>query len=741
MAGEKRYTRIPPESTGDRVYMIHTAEIEFQDFNQVAGGTTDHVWQIGAQYTIEGFTGGTAHVHGAYLTNNTGPTGILAVHYNKVAKYENSEPTVGAEIRDSDGNAVATITDFYDVYIPANNIAGGDNPEYLWDIDRFGSGSVRFSEGPAELSGFNSLRVSRQKLVAEYLFLKNALPGQFSNALIGSGSITYQPTYQAVQLQIGDTTNDQATHTSNLYHPVLPGSSTIFLMAARVGDTGQAGAVRNWGAFDATDGFFFSLNGTTLNVVHRKTLEGSTTNVSIPQSNWNKDKLDGTGSSGMTLDVSKSNLYWYDYQHIGGGRIRWGVYYQGERLVCHEMYMENTTLHNAISNPNRPICWATKCLDGTQYTGTLDFYAYGAGVFLESDTNVIEEGELKLYDHSHTVAAADVETKYVFSARPVENIDGIENHSLYLPKFLQFSAYDSVAPATDRRMEVRGYAQCILRGESYSQEIYTTVEIDDQADHLAHGQQIFEAVIKGDGEVDLSRYFSTLQNGTLKVNAETTTSVRRQPITSITNANPAVLSVGANPVTGQNRHFFNDRNEVDIKDVTATGPNALNNTAVYLALTGGSTAVLYANLADLDDNRIVRELTLDSTTNVVVGDTIVVNGAGTAVITALDGSVVSVEGRTDALLDVGLAVSAFTTTSGGVGNVTSVALQSAAYPKDYETVLNAVDGSGWASPASDGDVEGLPPSRTAWTFMVKHLAVENSDTATKWALNWKERIQ
>ena len=77
--GDRRFTRIPPESTGDRIYQVHTAEIEYE--SKSAG----HVWQIGKMYNVDGF--GTVHVHGVY--EDTSTTGILAVHYNKTAKFEN----------------------------------------------------------------------------------------------------------------------------------------------------------------------------------------------------------------------------------------------------------------------------------------------------------------------------------------------------------------------------------------------------------------------------------------------------------------------------------------------------------------------------------------------------------------------------------------------------------------------------------------------------------------------------
>ena len=83
--GARRFSRVPPESTGDRMYMVHTAEIEYDGKQALdtARGTT-HEWQIGERYDIGG-SFGKVHVHGVYEKDND--SGILAVHYNKTAKF------------------------------------------------------------------------------------------------------------------------------------------------------------------------------------------------------------------------------------------------------------------------------------------------------------------------------------------------------------------------------------------------------------------------------------------------------------------------------------------------------------------------------------------------------------------------------------------------------------------------------------------------------------------------------
>jgi len=50
-----------------------------------------------------------------------------------------------------------------------------------------------------------------------------------------------------------------------------------------------------------------------------------TVDTRISQSQWNIDKLDGTGPSGYNLDLSKMQMFFIDYSWYGAGTIRWGL--------------------------------------------------------------------------------------------------------------------------------------------------------------------------------------------------------------------------------------------------------------------------------------------------------------------------------------------------------------------------------------------------------------------------------
>ena len=394
MAGEKRYTRIPPESTGDRVYMVHTAEIEYKTFNSVAGGTTDHVWKIGERYDIAGFGGdGKVHVHGVYDRGNG--TGILAVHYNKAAKFDNLEPTQNAAIS-YDSQDVAEVDTFYDVYIPAQNIMGFDNPEYGLDIDVRGSANVRFSEGQPQLDAWGKLRTSGATLLGDYVFsneqvlvenysqVRTRINGGVPSDTTGFAEYQRDPSdnfTRSVDVGVANPT-DLATATSKLYHHYIAGSSHLFMGtclfsgATTIKSPVPNGASRRFGTFDAYNGFMFHVGPDGNLYLERRfsnTNSGAKVDVLVACSNptvaaaldietFNGDRVDGSrgasNPSGMELNLGKDNIYWIDIQWHGAGRVRFGTFHNGQRVVMHEYYHGNNydvPMNQAVS---LPVCTA-----------------------------------------------------------------------------------------------------------------------------------------------------------------------------------------------------------------------------------------------------------------------------------------------------------------------------------------------------------------------------------------------
>ena len=84
---------------------------------------------------------------------------------------------------------------------------------------------------------------------------------------------------------------------------------------------------------------------------------GSAVDTTVLQSSWNTDKLDGTGTSGVTLDTTKTNIFWIDFEWLGVGTVRYGVVVNGAFICCHKTHHANLLTLVYMSTPNLPIRW------------------------------------------------------------------------------------------------------------------------------------------------------------------------------------------------------------------------------------------------------------------------------------------------------------------------------------------------------------------------------------------------
>lgn len=91
----------------------------------------------------------------------------------------------------------------------------------------------------------------------------------------------------------------------------------------------------------------------------------ASTDLFVPQSQWNGDKLDGTGPSGITMDPSKGNVFEIGIQYLGFGTITFKVEVapndsnNSDFVVVHTLKFPNTRTLTTFGNPSFPFTMAT----------------------------------------------------------------------------------------------------------------------------------------------------------------------------------------------------------------------------------------------------------------------------------------------------------------------------------------------------------------------------------------------
>ena len=75
----------------------------------------------------------------------------------------------------------------------------------------------------------------------------------------------------------------------------------------------------------------------------------------IPQTQWNIDRMDGTGPSSYVLDISKMQMTYIDYSWYGAGSIRYGMRTtDGSIAWCHKIVMNNINTSAYMRSGNLP---------------------------------------------------------------------------------------------------------------------------------------------------------------------------------------------------------------------------------------------------------------------------------------------------------------------------------------------------------------------------------------------------
>lgn len=89
----------------------------------------------------------------------------------------------------------------------------------------------------------------------------------------------------------------------------------------------------------------------------------------IPQSQFNLDKIDGTGPSGYNINLSRMQMFYIDYSWYGAGFIRWGVRGpEGDVIYVHKLANNNVNSEAYMRSGNLPARYET--VNEAPYTAT-----------------------------------------------------------------------------------------------------------------------------------------------------------------------------------------------------------------------------------------------------------------------------------------------------------------------------------------------------------------------------------
>ena len=295
-------------------------------------------------------------------------------------------------------------------------ISGGSDP----NITNGNQKAKIIMDDSAAIDAFGRLRVSNPTGIFESQFIYNLLPVIYEQIVSGSGAtITHDVTNRVAVMQFESSpTGSKSYMQTYSYLHYQAGKSQVIDISFGFNEQ-KAGALKFVGYSDGVNGMEFQNTGTRNQfVVYSGTSSG--TSVSI-QSDWNIDKLDGTGPSGIVLDITKEQILHVDFQALKAGRVRFGFNLGGKIIYCQAFNFANTLTNPYIQNPNLPIRVGMTA-SGTVST-SMNFSC--ASVASEGGQERQQTGLEFVKDFS--VTAMNGVRTHAISLRPKQTFNGIVN--------------------------------------------------------------------------------------------------------------------------------------------------------------------------------------------------------------------------------------------------------------------------------------------------------------------------
>lgn len=166
-----------------------------------------------------------------------------------------------------------------------------------------------------------------------------AADNQFEVSTTGTGTSSFLSNEATVQLEVTGAGVGSVIRQTYRSFPYQPGKGLLILTTFVMDSSTSANLTQQVGYYNTQNGVFFKRTGSTNSFVLRSNstpTPGTPSDTRIVnQSSWNGDKLDGTGDSGFTLDTTKAQILWMDFEWLGVGSVRCGFIIDGQYIVCH----------------------------------------------------------------------------------------------------------------------------------------------------------------------------------------------------------------------------------------------------------------------------------------------------------------------------------------------------------------------------------------------------------------------
>ena len=230
------------------------------------------------------------------------------------------------------------------------------------------SPAISYSNSP-NIDAFGRLRVSTPFTLfdSSHRFTDNGL---WSTSTATGGAATFNSSQGLVDLAVTAASGSEVIRETTKIFSYQPGKS-LLVLSTFVMSSAKTGLRQRVGYYGAANGYYLEQNDSTVSFVERTSVSGSLVNTPVAQANWNVDSMNGTGPSGITLDLTKAQILFMDLEWLGVGTVRIGFVIDGNFYVCHKFQHANIIASTYITTASLPLRYEITNTGATSGASTL----------------------------------------------------------------------------------------------------------------------------------------------------------------------------------------------------------------------------------------------------------------------------------------------------------------------------------------------------------------------------------
>ena len=292
------------------------------------------------------------------------------------------------------------------------------------------------SVGPMTNDAFGRLRVSNPLTLfdSSHRYRDNGL---WATATASGGTAVFSANEGLVNLNVTAATGSEVIRETYKVFSYQPGKSLLvfntFVMAPA-----QVNLRQRVGYFGVDNGIYIQLKDSTVSFVERSLVTGIVTESIVNQSAWNVDKCDGTGPSGITLDITKAQILFMDIEWLGEGTVRVGFVIDGIFILCHRFNHANLITSTYITTASLPLRYEITNEGNTALPSTLK----------QVCSTVISEGGYELRGAQQSVGTSIMAPANLAVAGTYYPVVSIKLNTSYLDAVVILTALSIMGVAT-----------------------------------------------------------------------------------------------------------------------------------------------------------------------------------------------------------------------------------------------------------------------------------------------------